>query len=231
LPPKPKRPYKPLTPRQQLKAKAARARRKARQPFSPPRLPSMQTMLREAYEEAGATEVFHYVRTHGTDVERLLAAQGYDRRLAKFLSDRDALELKAAATGLKPGRIALTLPERLVIGWLESNNYSFGGVYPNVTNPNADFFSQWPLGGGRNAFGGGLVADVFISGQASHTDKGTVLAVDGAYWHSKQAVSGRDAAQNVLLISQGYQVARITDTQIYQQGVLENFMRNLLGNH
>jgi len=187
-------------------------------------------MMRQIYEEENATEVFKYQRVHGTDVERLLENQGYNRNLAKFLSARDVLELKASLTGLKPGRIALTLPERLTIEWMEANHYTFGGVYPNITNPSADFFSQWPLGGGRGRFGGGLVADIFISSVASRTKKGVVLAIDGAYWHQKAAVSGRDAAQNTLLQSQGYVVARITDTQVYDSGTLERFMRNLLGN-
>lgn len=229
-PTKTKRPYKPLTPQQQLKAKQRRARYKRLHPFRPPRILTTHDLLYKAFKQSNALEVFHFLRTHGTNIERLLVNNGYDRRLAKFLSARDALLLTASQTGLKLGHIALTLPEQLVIQWLEYNHYSFGGVYPNqVTNPNADFFSQYPLEGGRSAAGGGLVADIFIAPLASRTTSGVVLAVDGNYYHSKQNVSGRDAAQNTLLQSKGYTVARITDTEIYQHGTLEAFMRGLLG--
>ncbi len=220
-----RRRYKPLSRLQQQKAKLYRKLHKQRRKIH---IPTAHDMIRELYKQSGATAVFQFRRIHATDLQRLLIANKLPRELNDFMSAKQILVEKAALTGLHPGRTALTLPERLVIGWLESNNYSFGGVAPNITNPHADFFSQYPLGGGRASFGGGLVADVFISAGASKTDKGIVLAVDGAYYHSKQAISGRDDAQNLLVASQGYVVSRIRDNVVYNAGQLDGFMHTLL---
>lgn len=225
-PPK-KRKYAPLTREQQQKAKLYRKAHK--KPYVP-KVPTVHDLLRQVYKEAGASTVFRYKRVHANDLQRLLSSQGITGVDANFLTDKESLELKASLTGLKPGRIALTLPERLVIQWLEYNNYSFGGVFPNITNSRADFFSQYPLGGGRNSYGGGAVADIFLSAGASRTDKGLALAVDGAYFHSQQSISGRDDAQNKMLEALGFGVARVRDTVVYHAGQLEGFMRSLLGN-
>lgn len=221
-----KRPYKPLTREQQRKAKLYRERHKRQRK---PHLPTVHDLTREIYKAEGAQQAFKYKRVHATDLQRLLTAGGLDARLADFMTTKEQLVEKAALTGLRPGRIALTLPERLVIGWLEDNHYSFGGVFPNIVDTGADFFSQYPLGGGRSHAGGGLVADVFISSKASRTDKGIVLAVDGAYYHGQASISGRDEAQNLLMRSEGFVVARIRDNEVYAQGVLNTFMHNLLG--
>jgi hypothetical protein len=144
------------------------------------------------------------------------------------MTEREEQVFVASFAGLKAGRTALTIPELTVIVWLMKANYSFGGVWPQITDQTADFFSQYPVEGGR-AVAGGAVVDVFISPQASKTTKGVALSIDGVYFHSKTATAARDTAQNLLLTTQGYKVARITDVDVLQKGVLDRFMTDLVG--
>lgn len=180
---------------------------------------------------SGARDAYPFKKAHASDVERILSAVGASEKLANLLTDKESqlLEADLSYIGLHPGRTQLTLPERLILKWLLVNGYSFGGVAPNITNPNADFFSQYPLGGGRTKSGGGNVADVYISANASKTKMGISLAIDGSYFHQQVATAARDNAQDLILRSKGYVTARIRDNVVYEKGSRNEFMMNLVG--
>jgi hypothetical protein len=196
-------------------------------PPKAPRKVSTTDLIRRIYERAGATSAYRYKKAHASNFQRLLTAAGKSENIANVLTDKEALDLEAAYSNLKPGRTALTLPERLTIVWMEKAHFKFGGVFPNV-DMSGDFFSQFPLEGGRSKAGGGQVSDVFVSAAASKTAKGISISIDGIFFHQKTATAARDTAQGMLLRSRGYQVERITDAEIYQPGVLDRRMREIL---
>jgi hypothetical protein len=184
--------------------------------------------IREIYNQNDARVAYQFEKAHGTNAERLLRSIGITERLADTMTAREEQVFIASFAGLKAGRTALTIPELTVIVWLMKAHYSFGGVWPRITDQGADFFSQYPVEGGRTRAGGAVV-DVYISPMASKTVKGIAMSIDGVYYHSKTAVAGRDAPRTYLLTAQGYKVARIKDTEVLQKGPLDTFMMNLVG--
>lgn len=120
---------------------------------------------------------------------------------------REQLE-RAALQGVEG-----TLPERIVWKWLEDHGHSY-------EHQRTEF-------GGR-LVAGGAVVDFFVYDLAA---KPVVLRVMGDYWHgpSFPGRQARDDEQAMRLTQQGYIVADLWESDIYEAVLQENLSRYILG--
>lgn len=202
--------------------------RKSQASRSLPRRPTPRSIMREIYRQADLLPSLKPIRKSATNFQRELQALGVSERIAKNLSFGDVQEQEAELSGLPAGRTAGTEPERLVAAWLVTHKYEYGGMGYQF-NPSKDWGFQIPLEGGRSASGGGAVADVFLSPQASKTPAGVVIRVNGQYFHQRAENEKNDEAQKLRLISKGYRVVDIFDFEVLNPGRLESRMSDILG--
>ena len=134
-------------------------------------------------------------------------------------------KMEADLSGLPQGRTAGTIPERLVGSWLLKHKYPYGGMGYNYDWVGWGF--QVPILGGKA--NSGSVADIYISPALANNEMGTVIRVNGAYWHSQLGQSVKDAAKKMQMVAYGYTVADIWDYEVLQPGVLSNKLRQILG--
>jgi very-short-patch-repair endonuclease len=62
-------------------------------------------------------------------------------------------------------------------------------------------------------------------------DLGTIIEIDGVYWHQLKEVRERDARKSLWLQSRGYKVIRLPDTPFYGEltSSMIDFVRGALG--
>ena len=70
--------------------------------------------------------------------------------------------------------------------------------------------AEVPFFGGRSVKGG-QVADIFIRNMGNN---GTVVRVQGEYWHRREGSEARDDAQSLLLMSRGIRVVDVWENDI-----------------
>ena len=70
-----------------------------------------------------------------------------------------------------------------------------------LLNLNVEFVIQKPING--------FITDFFIP------PLGAVIEADGDYWHSIPKVIERDKRKNTAILSQGYKLLRLTETEIH----------------
>ncbi len=190
-----------------------------------PRRKTYRDMVRALYKENDILEALPPIRNTPTHLERALTARGIASSLANVMTKEEGLEFIAAQSGLEFGRTSHTIPELIVFTYLKKAGYSYGGEGPS-SNLAADFSYQVPINGGK-ASKGGTDSDFFGSALATGTPRGTLLFVDGLYAHGRNDVAGRDKAAELTLTAQGWKVQRITDVEVYQNGVLDQRMKQI----
>lgn len=72
-----------------------------------------------------------------------------------------------------------------------------------LLNLNVDFVIQQPING--------FITDFFIP------SLGAVIEADGDYWHSIPKVIERDKRKNIAILSEGYKLLRLTETEIHNE--------------
>ena len=128
------------------------------------------------------------------------------RGLSRKLVGVNPLEARAVPKEFVRG----TLPERILYAALITIAHQ---------KPDVDFTFQSSLAGGRLELGG-IVADFMFEA------KKFAIQVQGPT-HDTFLRSRKDEEQTMLLAELGYSVVSITDEQVYDEYILENFLRRL----
>jgi hypothetical protein len=163
------------------------------------------------------------------DIDRLVKAAGYGPGITRGLSARELQQFEADLSflGILPGRIAGTLPERLVAKYLWGKGLPYEGMGYSARLSQGWAF-QVPVLGGRSRDGQGAVLDIAISARASLSGKVVGTRVNGYYWHNLPGAPEHDERQKKQLEKAGYEVLDLWDYEIAQPGTLDAKMRSVL---